>query len=132
MKFKNTLRDVNAEQQENQALASHHRAYINVLAAAVCLLIAVLVWVSIMNAQDTDYIPVYVENPQSNVSYEFSADDVQVQGKVSALKHLTEINVYVPEGLPSGTYRLTEADLNLPDGVHPVGDLKLTLTVENN
>ena len=129
MRDKNTMIDVDAQQP---AAVSHHKLYVNVLAALICLLIAVLVWVSVMNSQDTDYVPLRIENPQSNVTYEFSADDLQVQGKVAALRHLTSISITVPEVLPSGTYLLTESDLDLPDGVHPVGDLRLTLTVVND
>ncbi len=129
MKDKNMLTDVGAQQP---AVVSHHKIYTNVLAALVCLLIAVLVWVSVMNSQDTDYVPLRIENPQSNVTYEFSADNLQVQGKVAALRHLSVIGITVPEGLPNGTYLLTESDLELPDGVHPVGELRLTLTVVSN
>ena len=84
MRDKNTMIDVDAQQP---AAVSHHKLYVNVLAALICLLIAVLVWVSVMNSQDTDYVPLRIENPQSNVTYEFSADDLQVQGIAVGVYH---------------------------------------------
>ena len=119
----------NGAEQESAPLPAHKGIYMNLLAALACVLIALVVWVCVMNAHDTDYIPLRVYNPQSGVTYEFSADNLQVEGRVSALKDLTVISIVLPEGLPFGTYRLTEADLNLPDGVHPADDLQLTLTV---
>ena len=125
----------NAEQTQGEAV-SHRRIYSAILAALVCIALALAVWIGVMNTQDTDYIPVRVLSPEG---YEctLSVDGVEVEGKVSDLRDLDEIVValtkddaaYVLVGF-GGEASVNEAFLRLPDGVYITREFSATLTVK--
>ena len=123
MKNKDILRDVSNE-EASVPVKSHW--YVSFFALLICLLLAVVVWVCVMNATDTDYIPLEL-NCEAR-SCVLSADAVQVEGRVCDLKGLNVILVDVTQLAP-GTYALTEQYLDLPEGVHLSGNTYVTLTV---
>ena len=122
MNDKKFLLENDAEQAQGEAV-SHRRIYGAILAALVCIALALAVWIGVMNAQDTDYIPVRIVSPEG---YEctLSVDGVEVEGKVSDLRNLDEITValtkddaaYVIVGF-GGEASVNEAFLRLPEGV---------------
>ena len=89
MNDKNIMLDKNGEQNE-VILVSHRKVLVSLLAAVICLLLAALVWVCVMNTQDTDYIPIRVVVP---AEYEcvLSVDGVEVEGAVATLRTLKEL-----------------------------------------
>ena len=123
-------RDISAENGEG-ALApvmQHRGVRQTLLAVLICLLLATVVWFCVMNAQDTDYIPVSVQAPHEGYTYTLSAEGIEVTGSVAALRGLSDIGVIIPGHVP-GVYTLTAEDLVLPEGVRVSGELHLTLTV---
>ena len=123
MRNKDILHDVS---QEQPGLPARSHWFVSFFALLCCLILAVAVWVCVMNATDTDYIA--LEVTCDAVSCVLSADSVQVQGRVYDLKDLSVIRVDV-SCLAPGTYALTEQYLDLPDGVHLAGNTYVTLTV---
>ena len=102
----------------------------NAIAAVICLLLAFLVWMVVMNARDTAYLPVEVSGGQAGVHYVLSVSSLEVKGTVSAIKRADRISVVLPAAAAApGTYVLTEKDLVFPEGVRPVGEVYLTVTV---
>jgi hypothetical protein len=118
----------NGEAQELSSSLPHRSLRSTVIAVLLCALLAVAVWLCVMNLSDTDYVALEVEAPRDGYTYELSAHGVEVTGAVYALKDLDRIGVIVPGHVP-GIYTLTQEDLVLPEGVHLSGELYLTLTV---
>ena len=121
----------NAEQEnerfDNGEYAVRRSRRSNIIAAVVCLVLAFCVWLVVMNAQDTAYLPVEV---QGNGSYVLSVSSLEVKGTVTAIKRADRIEVVLPDTMTApGTYVLTEQNLIFPDGVRPVEDVYLTVTV---
>ncbi len=102
-----------------------------VVAAVVCLMLAVVVWLFVMNVEDTAYVPLEIKGGTADCTYVLSDTELQVNGTVLFLKKAECIEVIVPEGcdLP-GTYTLTLANLVLPEGVSLTEVPNLTLTIE--
>ena len=114
------------ERLDNGEYAVRRSRRSNIIAAVVCLVLAFCVWLVVMNAQDTAYLP--VEAPEG---YELSMTSLEVKGTVTAIKKADRIEVRLPpEATEPGTYVLTEQNLIFPDGVRPVEDVYLTVTVE--
>ena len=125
-------RNINAEGEGAIPSVMPHRGLRQMLVAAlVCLLLATLVWFCVMNAEDTDFIPVSVEAPRDGYTYTLSAEGIEVTGSVAALRDLSNIGVVIPAHVPA-EYHLTAEDLVLPEGVRVSGELHLTLTVSVN
>ncbi len=131
MKENEILKKDEVEQQEGEAVTSdRHRSHWDLLALLICLALAFTVWLCVMNVTDTDYLPLELVETVEGIDYELSAEGLLVEGTVSALKGIDKIEVKVPEyATTPGTYYLTEADLDLPEGIYPEGELRLTLTV---
>lgn len=134
MNDKKTLMDKEAG-QEQDARAPQRKILGVILAAVLCPLLALVVWVGVMNTQDTDYIPVRVVGPEG-YTCELSVDGVEVEGKVYALRDLDEIVItvsasdaqYVTVAL-GGAASVNEAFLRLPDGVSTIRDWTAVLNV---
>ena len=138
MNDKKFLAEKDAEKATG-ARSSRHGVCGAIVAAVICLLLALVVWVGVMNTQDTDYIPVRIEGPEG---YEctLSVDGVEVEGKVSQLRCLDEIVVkltdsdieefryYDYDG--DGNNNVNEALLQLPDGVYTTREFSAVLTVK--
>ena len=119
----------NDTEQQNGQYAVHRSRRSTVIAAAVCLLLALIVWVVIMGSGDSDYVSVRVLEPAEEFTYTLSVDLLEVEGTVGALRHADYIGVRVPQNAVSGVYHLTVDDLVLPDGVHLTAEPEITLTV---
>ena len=115
------------ERLDNGEYAVHRSRRSNIIAAVVCLVLAFCVWLVVMNAQDTAYLPVEV---QGGGAYVLSVSSLEVKGTVTAIKKADRVIVVLPAAVSGpGTYVLTEKDLIFPDGVRPVEDVYLTVTV---
>lgn len=102
----------------------------NVIAAVICLLLAVAVWMVIMGRNDSDYVRLELRGGSEEFHYELSATVLEVEGKVADLRHAEIVRVYVPKTITGpGEYYITSADMILPKGVAPAGDFSLTLKV---
>ena len=119
----------NDTEQQNGQYAVHRSRRSTIIAASVCLLLALIVWVVIMGSGDSDYVSVRVLDPAEEFTYTLSVDLLEVEGTVGALRHADYIGVRVPQNAVSGVYHLTVDDLVLPDGVHLTAEPEITLTV---
>jgi hypothetical protein len=119
------------EQQGGGEYTVKRSYHSTIIAAAICLLLALLVWIVVMSRPDSDYLSVCVVDPQAGYTYEVSADMIKVEGKVSDLRHAEVVGVRLPEHAGSGEYKLSEGqlELELPDGVQLSVDIDLTVTV---
>lgn len=134
MNDKKTLMEKEAGQDQD-VRAPQRKILGVILAAVLCPLLALVVWVGVMNTQDTDYIPVRVVGPEG-YTCELSVDGVEVEGKVYALRDLDEIVItvsasdaqYVTVAL-GGAASVNEAFLRLPDGVSTIRDWTAVLNV---
>ena len=118
---------------------SRRKMIVTVVAAVLCVLLALAVWVCVMNTQDTDYIPVRVEGP---AGYEctLSVDGVEVEGKVATLRNMDEIVVKLTaadiedfryfDWDGDGKNEVNELFLGLPDGVQLTREFSAELTVK--
>ena len=137
MNDKDILMEKDAE-QEQLAPVSHRKPYGPVIAAVVCLLLALVVWVGVMNTQDTDYISIRLVAPDG-YTCELSATGVEVEGSVGVLRGLKEI--VVPISTEDAEYILyyydgeaavNEAFLQLPLDVSLTREWTAKLTVTKN
>ncbi len=120
------------QDEGGEALAPRavHRVAWSLVALLLCAALALLVWLCVMNTTHTDYVALTLTGGVENVEYTLSTERMLVEGTVSALKGLEEVEVNVPQYASApGVYYLTEADLDLPEGVYPAGDFRLVLTV---
>ena len=134
MNDKDILLDKNSE-QEAVARISHRKVLGGALAAVICLLLAALIWVCIMNTTDTDYIPIRVVAP-TDYAVALSVDGVEVEGTVSTLKGMKEIVITLtPEdveyilGYYEGVAAVNQAVLQLSPDVSVADDWSAVLTV---
>lgn len=128
MQKEKVLNNVDEPTDEGQVKPRQWRA--NLIAAVLCLLLAVAVWVVIMGRTDSDYLRLELRGGDDAFKYELSASVLEVEGKVADLRHADAIQVYVPKSITEpGEYKLKGADVVLPDGVALTGELSLTLKV---
>ena len=120
------------EQQSGSEYTVKSNSRASVIAAVICLLLAVLVWITVMSRTDSDYLSVYVADRQEGYVYELSADMIKVEGKVADLRLAKEIGVRLPENAGVGEYKLSDGELELvlPEGVQLSVDIDLTVTVK--
>ena len=136
MNDKKFLIDNDAEQAQEERI-SHRKVYSAILAAVICIALALAVWVGVMNTQDTDYIPVRLVGPEGYRCH-VSVDGVEVKGRVSDLRNLDEIVIELDEQealrilFPGGGKADAEDYLKLPDGVTIAGDLNAVITVSKS
>ena len=117
------------EQQKNGEYAVRHSRIATVIAAVVCVLLAVFVWAVIMGTTDSDYVPVELTNTNDAYTYTVSVDLIEVTGTVGALRHADHVAIRVPDSAVSGVYHLTVDDLVLPEGIGLANEVDITLTV---
>ena len=131
MNRKTTVSTADAEQNNGQfAVKRNHKA--DIVAILVCVLIALLVWLVLMNGVETDIVELVVVNKDPAYEYELSVTQVEVEGSAVDLRKVTEIPVKLPDGLEPGVYRLDDvhgAALLLPEGISLARSLNLTITV---
>ena len=121
----------NAELGMESGEYTPHRSHVSlVVAGLACLLLALFVWLFVMNGDDTAYVTLELTGGSSEYSYVLSDTDLEVSGAVHFLKKAESIRVIVPESaIGNGTYKIALADLVLPEGVSLTEELDLTLTV---
>ncbi len=101
-----------------------------VVAAVVCLLLAVVVWLVVMNVEDSKRLPLVLVGGESQYVYALSDAELEVSGAVVFLKKAEEIRVIVPEEANTpGTYVIALEKLVLPEGVSLSELTGITLTV---
>lgn len=116
---------------ENGEYAVHRSHLSLIIAAVICLLLAVIVWLMVMNVEDTAYIPLEVKGGTADCTYLLSDTELEVSGTVLFLKKADRIEVIVPPTFEQpGTYTLSLSNLVLPEGVSLSELPNLTLTVE--
>lgn len=127
MNRKHVQEDMTAE---NGGYAVQHSRRRDVVAAVVCILLAFVVWLFVMNANDTASIALYVEGGNDAYTYTLSAESLEVSGTVVAIKAAGRegITVKVPADV-TATCKITPEDLELPEGVALTSVPELTLTV---
>ena len=125
---KNTFSETNEEFNKSGEYAVHRNRWMDAVVLLVCLLLALLVWIVVMQTENTDKAELYVMAPQDGLTYTLSIDSVEIEGKIVDLKAVERIGVRVP-GHTAGVYTLTEQDLDLPEGVQLTAPLTLTLSV---
>ena len=102
----------------------------HMIALVICLLVAVVVWATVMGRNDSDYIRLEVKGGNEALTYELSGSVLEVEGKVSALRRAEVIYVCVPQDATApGEYTIRGNDLELPQGVALTGEVALTLRV---
>lgn len=116
----------NDEAQDSGEYAVRRNVRADVVAAIVCLLLAVVTWVVIMNHTDTDYLAIDTSN--LSAGYSISVTELEVTGKVTDLRRAGKITVMNPPSA-AGTYNLHADDLILPEGLTLVGTPEIILTV---
>ena len=117
---------------ENGEYAVHHSRRRDIIAAVICLVLAVVVWMLVMNVDDTAHVDLAVADGSDAYVYTLSDESLEVTGTVVALKKAKDasIKVIVPdEAVAPGTYQLSLENLVLPEGVALLGLPDLTLTV---
>lgn len=118
----------NDEAQDSGEYAVRRNVRADVVAAIVCLLLAVVTWVVIMNHTDTDYLAIDTSNLPAG--YSISVTELEVTGKVTDLRRAGKITLpNLPANMTLGTYTLRQDGLILPEGLTLVGTPEIILTV---
>lgn len=116
---------------DNGEYAVRRSRFSLIVAAVVCLLLAVVVWLMVMNVEDTKKLPLEVVGAQAEYVYVLSDAELEVSGAVVFLKMSDRIEVIVPEQATApGTYVIALEDLVLPEGVSlsELTGIKLTVS----
>ena len=121
------LENQNELQQGEYVVRRSRRS--TIIALCVCVLLALVVWVAVMNAQDTDQIAIELLATSNEYSYTLSDAHIEVEGTVAVLRHVKVIEISVSDYDEPGVYTLTEDQLELPEGVSLTKPLTLTITV---
>lgn len=119
------------QQETDNSEYTVRRSRLSLLVAAVaCLLLSVIVWLFVMNAESTAYVSLELKGGAEGCEYTLSDIELEVSGTVLFLKKAEVIEVIVSEEMNSpGTYTLSLANLVLPEGVALTEIPNLTLTV---
>lgn len=112
--------------EEHVVRSGHHRW--DFLVALVCVVIAFLVWLCVMNVRDTEHVSLEIKEPLDGYVYELSGNTIEVEGNLVALKRVDAIEVVLPSN-EVGTHVITEENLVVPDGVSITGNTRITVTV---
>ena len=128
MNRKQTTPEQESELSKSGEYAVHRSRVFDVIALLICLLLALLIWIGVMNAKDCEQVSLRVLAPHDDYTYTLSIDTLEVEGKSVDLKSAESIGVRVP-GHAAGVYTLTEEDLELPEGVRLTAPVEITLTV---
>lgn len=115
-------------EQQNGGYAVVHNRKADIIAIVVCLLIAVMVWLVFMNKTESDYVRLVVDKPAQGYEYELSVTQVEIEGRVTDLRDVSEVKVKLPAAT-EGTFVLNETALALPEGVSLTKSVTLTVTV---
>ncbi|MBE6554940.1 MAG: hypothetical protein E7663_01715 [Ruminococcaceae bacterium] len=118
---------------ESGEYAVHRNRRNDIIAAVVCLFLAFLVWLFVMNTEDTAFVALEITDPASGYTFVLSDSMIEVKGSVLSLKRADRVEIVLPpEAVTEGTYRIELEDLVLPAGTTPAGALELIVTVEKS
>lgn len=118
-------------QYDNGEYAVRRSYRSNIVAIIVCLVLAFAVWIVVMNAEDTNYIPLSISGVPEGYICVLSDSVIEVKGTVLSLKLADKAEIIFPEDAKSaGTYSIALEDLVLPAGVSLASGLDITITVE--
>ena len=119
-------------EQGNGEYAVRRSRRANIVAIVVCLLLALLVWVLVMNAEDTERVSLALDVPEDSAyTYELSTDEIEIKGSVATLKDIEEIVVVPSEEMNKpDVYHVSIDNFKLPEGVTLAGMPELTIIVK--
>ena len=127
MKEKDTVRKEEAPKQGESTRRQEHRRF-DLPVALVCVLIAFLVWLCVMNVRDTEHVSLEIEDALAGYTYELSTSTVEIEGNLATLKRVDAIHIEMPvHGV--GTYVIPEENILLPEGVSLASNTRITVTV---
>ncbi len=127
MKEKNTVKKEEAQKGGSEARRAEHRRW-DFPVALVCVLLAFLVWLCVMNVRDTEHVSLEVKDTLAGYTYELSTKSVEVEGNLATLKSVDAIEIEMPvHGV--GTYTIPEENILLPEGVSLASSTRITVTV---
>ena len=130
MNRKSNLQNANAEALENSEYAVRRNRRFDLIALLISFLVAILVWIVIMNLESTEELSLSLSQNDPALCYELSCTEIQVRGRLADIKGCDAVTVKLPEGLSAGDcYALSEKDLCLPEGVALACPLDLFVTV---
>ena len=119
-------------QEDASEYAVRHSRKRDIVAAVICLVLAFVVWLLVMNAEDTTSVALEVQGGDAAYTYTLSVDSVEVAGRVVAIKAAQRENIIVKvparATLP-GVYQLSLEQLVLPEGVALTSLPEIVLTV---
>ncbi len=118
-------------EQGNGEYAVRRSRRANIIAIAVCLLLALLVWVMVMNAEDTERVSLSLDAPDNEYVYELSDDEIEIKGSVAELKNIEEIVVLPSEEMNKpGVHHVSIDNFDFPEGITLAGVPELTIIVK--
>ena len=102
-----------------------------VVAAIVCLLLSVVIWAVVMNAQSNAEVALSLPAAPEGYTYALSDDTVDIKGRILDIKRVESIRIALPEEFldTEGTHTLSLEHLVLPEGLSPTAAVEITLTV---
>ena len=102
----------------------------DIIAVIVPVALALIVWVVVMNTEDSDQVFLKVIDPTAGYTYELSVEHVEIEGTVAALRTAKFVGVRLPENIGPGEYEIDEEELILPRGVRLTEPIRLSVTVK--
>ena len=116
---------------DNGDYAVRHSRLSLVIAAVVCLLLAIFVWLLVMNAGDTKTVPLVLVGGDAEYTYTLSDAELELSGAVFALKAVEKVEVEIPKDVATvpGTHAIALEDLVLPEGISLAKLTGINLTV---
>lgn len=120
-------RELKGKQGDEHVVHSGHHRW-DFLVALVCVVLAFLVWLCVMNVRDTEHVVLEIKEQRDGYVYELSSGTIEIEGNLVALKRVDAIEVLLPSS-EAGTYVITEEFLVVPDGISLAGNTRLTVTV---
>ncbi len=127
MKENDILRKSNRVEDTDEVVSRAPHRHWDLLVALMCILLAFVVWLCVMNARSTDLIAVRVKDPADGLVYELSVDSLEVEGVTVAVKRAKAILVEVPATV--GEYMITAEQILLPEGVNLTSTPNVKVTV---
>lgn len=102
----------------------------NVIAAVLCIMLAVALWLVVMQLEQTDTVTLTLKGAPDAYACVLSDTMIDVKGTTLTLKRLETVEVVCPAWIKEpGTYYLSPADIRLPEGVTLAEEFLLTVTV---
>jgi hypothetical protein len=116
--------------QDTGEFSVHRSRRGTVVAAIICLLLSVVIWAVVMNAQDTFEVELALPEAPAGYTYTLSDNAVEIKGRILDIKRVESIKIVLPEEfLIEGTHPLSLEHLVLPEGLSPAAAVEITLTV---